>query len=224
MSMANQFSSLGFDPAQMEAFFSAAWPLRQELDLEGGFYVRLDAGSGVSCCLSVHRDTQALLDWDAHFASERRCPCAFERDVLTDEQGQSGLIRVVLHPGGDEIPVVASVPLLAAWNEREEGAPGLIQLACCAEEVEILSGDAADFFRTGGTDNTAWVQGHAVSWEKCVNKATGHAFWHIALDVDGCEMDLLCEESLLQEPPAPGALLQAQCVVTAAVEPGIIAE
>ncbi len=222
--MANQLSSLGFDPAQMEAFFTAAWPRRQVLDLEGGLYVRLDAGSGVSCCLCIHRDTQALLDWDAHFTSPLRCPCAFEEDMLTDEQGQSGLIRVVLHPGGDEIPVVASVPLLAAWSEREEGAPGLIQLACCAEEVEALSSDAADFFRASDTDNTAQVQGHAVSWEKCVNRATGRFFWHIVLDVSGCEMDLLCEESLLLAPPAPGTILRVQCVVTAAVEPGIITE
>lgn len=141
--MADQFTDLGFrmeaDDA-MERYFAACWDTKEIVDLEDGLYLRWQTEPGICCWLSVDRGDQSLLDWDMHFVTEHQNGVAFDADLALDEAGQSGNIRMLLHPGEEgETPVVASAPALAYWPDREPGSPGLAQLACYAEELTLCA-------------------------------------------------------------------------------------
>lgn len=219
--MADQLSALGFESEQMEAFFAARWKDKQVLDMENGLYVRLDASESIACYLSVSRDTQQLLDWDAHCLIGTRLPCAFDADLLLDQAGQSGLIRVLLSPAERDIPLVVSAPVLGAWDDREPGAPGLIQPAFCAERIMPADAEADPLLASSDTDNVSDIRGEVRDIESCVNPFTGRSFWHITLLCLGNLLDVFCEEALLPATLARGGMAQARCVVTALVEPGV---
>lgn len=217
--MADQMSCMGFDSSKMSAFFDWAWPRRQVVDMEDGLYVKLNAGSAIECWVSISREEQEMLDWEVHFASDLRQGCAFDTDVALDGDCQSGLIRVLLHPGEDrETPITVSAPMLAAWADREPGAPGLLQLAFYAEEVraggEIGLCGAAD-------ENTAALCGVVTHSERCLNPHTGKGYWHIVLNVDDMPVDLLADAAAFETLPEEGTVLSARCVVTAAAESGV---
>ena len=223
--MADQLSCVGFDPANMDAFYDWAWKNKRVTDMEDGLYVLLGAGEHVGCWLSVDRETQDILDWDVHYASRLRQDCAFVRDVELDAHGQSGIICVALHPGQErETLVNLSVPVLAPWAEREEGSPGLLQTACYAEWVEEAPETTVTSLRAEEDENVADMVCVVQKGERCRNPQSGRSFWHMVVECEGLDMDLLAEEAAFDALPVPGTVLRARVCLTADVEAGVTGE
>lgn len=219
--MANQFTDLGIDwsPAFMEA-------LRQQeekrlVDMEHGVYLCCGGmGEDVEAWFSMSRETAEVLDWDLHFRSPQRVGCAFHKDIALDAAGQSGIIQVLLHPGEEnEKELAVVVPVLATWPEREEGAPGLVQLALYAETLSSGGGDVITSL--DGTGLTL-ACGTVKAAELRSNRLGGD-FWHVMLEAEGVLVDVLLERAMFYAAPRPGQGMEVRGKVTAAVEPGVLA-
>ena len=220
--MADQMRCLGFDfteEGSFERFLEHYWEQKTVLDLTAGLYLRLDAGAGIQCVLSMDRDTQEVLDWDMHFASPLRSGCCLDGELSLDPAGQSGTLRVLMDPGGEELPLTASVPLLASWEDRDIGAPGLIQVAAYAERISLL-GDA-ESFHGDPEDNTARFTGTVTAAERLTNPWSRKDFLHLTVSCRGFSLDVLADAEELPRLPARGTLITADAVLTAQVESGV---
>lgn len=223
--MADQMTDLGFrfdEPDALDRYFAAHWDSKQLIDLDGAVYLRMLTEPGIQCWLSVDPEDQSLLDWDTHFAAQHQTGVAFDADLSLDAAGQSGNIRMLLHPGEQEQPIVAAVPALAYWQDREPGSPGLAQFACYAEALTVLPlGEEALLTSTDAP--AALLTGHVLACQSLVNAYSRKPFWHVVLSCCGITLDLLLSDELLPTPLPAGTLIQSQVCITALVESGVIA-
>ncbi len=220
--MANQFEALGFRADEDFPALLERTPGAQRLvDMEQGLYLCWAPGSGIEAWLSLARETGEVLDWEVHLVTDTRCGCAFDRDVMTDPAGQSGLVRLLLRPEEGDIPVVASVPVLAGWAEREAGAPGLAQLCCHASDM-APAGDAPDALMGEEGDSRITLTGTVTACETLRNPCTGRLFRRLTVESCGVSLDVTCAGGA-DEWAYAGGRVRVSGPLTAAVEPGVCA-
>lgn len=217
-----QMIALGYDrTAERPA------PLRQRLvDMEDGVYGCLEDGEGIACWLSLNPESGETEDVSWHLETAHRNGCAFDGNVALDDLGQSGLVRLLLCPGENEVPLTVHVPVLAAWAEREAGAPGLAQLTMYAPACQLKTA-GEDVLQDGNAPGTVRLRGTVTECRQVRNEAAGSWIRCLTVRARGVLVDVAMRENAVCAPALEsspmGMTLEAEGYTTAWLEAGICA-
>lgn len=218
--LAAQMTALGYD-----LLLPRPEPLRQRLvDMEDGVYGCLEDGEGIACwlCLNPESGEAEAMSW--HLETANRSGCAFDGDVALDDLGQSGLVRLLLCPGENEVPLTVHVPVLAAWADREAGAPGLAQLTVYASACRLKAA-GEDMLEDGDAPGTVRLRGEVTDCRRVRNEAAGAWVRCLTVRARGVLVDVALREDAAKaaglESAPTGKVLEAEGYVTAQLEAGV---